>query len=643
MTGSVPSFAQAYQKTNTVVMEKDFPLYPSIKPNVDFWIDIFTKVSKHEGLLHDVNNLSLVYSTIRLDGSQTSPARKKNRKIKKNAIKKYKTILLNLANGKKPSSTEEEQILALFGNKPEPALLKRAAFNLRIQTGLKEEFKGGLIRSGAYILRFKKIFASYGLPSDLVYLPCVESSFRTQAYSKFGAAGIWQFTRSTGRLYMDIGYVVDERRDPFIATDAAARLLKRNYENLKEWPLAITAYNHGMNGMLKAKKTKGSYEQIFKSYRSRSFKFASRNFYSEFLAARQVAKNYQTYFGPLSFDKPRSFNKITTHGFLSIDDVSKALNISQRKLQKLNPSLRKPVFNNQKYIPKNFDLKLPESIDRKKSIGILAGLYKKEQKPSRFHRVQKGDTAGKVARIHSVSLSDLILANGLNRKATIYVGQNLRIPVKGEHIVAQKTAEKKTEIKTIKKQPQPVLQKPAIKTKTDTSTKVPVVKEAVAIEKPTKETIQPEIVTSNLKITTSPVNPDIGIIRVEAEETLGHFADWLDIKTNVIRKLNNLSYGTPINIDQKIKLPLKINSKTSFEEKRYEFHKEMEEDFFESYIVQGTDVYQVQSGDNIWSLCLNELEVPFWLLKKYNPDTRFQSLLPQQKLVYPIIEKKEAE
>jgi len=96
---------------------------------------------------------------------------------------------------------------------------------------------------------------------------------------------------------MTIGYAMDERRDPIRSSKAAAKLLKQNYEKLGNWPMAITAYNHGVTGMLRAKRAKGSYEEIFKDYRRRRFQFASRNFYAEFLAAREVAKNYRRYFG----------------------------------------------------------------------------------------------------------------------------------------------------------------------------------------------------------------------------------------------------------------------------------------------------------------------------------------------------------
>ncbi|MCG8636425.1 MAG: lytic transglycosylase domain-containing protein, partial [Desulfobacterales bacterium] len=153
---------------------------------------------------------------------------------------------MKLAGGKAPVTAKEKKVAALFGQDAKPATYKRAKQNLRIQTGLNRHFRDGIIRSGALVGEFKRIFRSYGLPEDLVYLPCVESSFDVTAYSKFGAAGIWQFTRSTGRRYMKIGYVVDERRDPFIATHAAAKLLKRNYGELRQWSMALTAYNHGL-------------------------------------------------------------------------------------------------------------------------------------------------------------------------------------------------------------------------------------------------------------------------------------------------------------------------------------------------------------------------------------------------------------
>jgi len=606
----------------------DFPVYPSIKPNVEFWIEIFTKFSKSQGVIHDTKSLGIIYDIVSLDASQTRRANRKNKRIKKAVIKKYKNILLNLSKGKKILSKEEKRIAAMFGPNTKLSDFKNAAFNIRCQTGIKQQFEDGLIRSGAVIDKFKRIFRSYGLPIDLVYLPCVESSYNFNAYSKFGAAGIWQFTRSTGKQYMKIGYVVDERRDPYISTDAAARLLKKNYAALGGWPMAITAYNHGRAGMLRAKTAKGSYEKIFNSYSSRSFKFASRNFYSEFLAARIVAKNPEKYFGNIVSKKPVTFQVVKTEGYLSAKELTNIFDITTQDLHALNLSLRKPVFNGQKYIPKGFNLRLPKSLTIPDINKQLASLYHDRQKPSRFHRVQKGDTAGSIARLHYVKLHDLILANGLNRRATIYIGQNLRIPVKDEIILAQ------AEIKIAK--PQKSVQK----------------KKVVAPEpeplpepqaKPMKEEpfINPHIVTSNLKVlqTYEKAHITIGVIKVETEETLGHYADWLQIPTQKIRALNSLKYGKHISIDQKIKIPMSKKRVQEFEEQRYEFHKEIEEDFFESFSIQGVDIYEVKNGDNIWDICFNELEIPFWLLKKYNLGMNFNSLQPMQKIKYPIVTK----
>jgi len=617
------------------VTDQDFPTYPSIQPNVEFWIDIFTKYSKSQGVIHDTKNLKIIYDVIRLDTSNTVRGNRKNKKAKKAVTQKYKKMLLQFSKGKTPVSKTEKRVAALFAPKTKLSDFKNSAFTIRCQTGLKKQFRDGLIRSGSVIDEFRRIFRFHGLPVDLVYLPCVESSYNFKAYSKFGASGIWQFTHSTGRRYMKIGYVVDERRDPYISTDAAARLLKKNHSELKEWPLAITAYNHGLSGMLRAQKSKGSYEKIIKSHRSRSFKFASRNFYSEFLAARIVAKNHDKYFGRIIFQKPVSFTTIQTRGYLSMKELSKRLNITDKELQALNPSLRKPVFKGQKYIPKGFKLRLPETVHISKTQAILASLYKKKQKPSRFHRVQKGDTAGSIARTHSVRLHDLILSNGLNRRATIYIGQNLRIPAKGEINTVKSTTEPRV-VKPKKIKEELTRKKQVQNNRTEDS------KESMAKPLINGNKINPYIVTTNLKVLNSysKNNLRIGTIRVEAEETLGHYADWLAIPTKEIRALNRFQYGNPISIDQKIKIPLKRKTILEFEEQRYEFHKEMEEDFFESFTIEGIEIYEIQNGDNIWSLCLNELEVPFWLLKKYNPAINFNSLQPGQKIKYPVISPK---
>jgi membrane-bound lytic murein transglycosylase D len=212
--------------------------------------------------------------------------------LKKLGFKKYQTEEL---------SFHELRIVHLFGSETDTTTFRQAAERVRVQEGMRESFREGLIRSKCYLTAIRDILKSEGLPEKLAYLPHVESSFNPQAYSKYGAAGMWQITRSTGKRYLRIDEKVDERRNLYCSTVAAAKILKENYRVLGEWPLAVTAYNHGRQGMLRAVDTLGTRNliTIIQEYQSRKFGFASKNFYAEFLAAVQVAENPSLYFGDL--------------------------------------------------------------------------------------------------------------------------------------------------------------------------------------------------------------------------------------------------------------------------------------------------------------------------------------------------------
>jgi membrane-bound lytic murein transglycosylase D len=666
-SGLGPTTVTATPTQNETKAPDDFPLFDVIIPNVNFWIDIFTVYDKSRGVIHDSRHLDRVYGVIDLDPALTARAAKHNKAARKQAVDTYQKILLDLADGIPPASRLEKQVAALFGPGARPDDYRDAAQRIRCQTGIRERFRAGLIRSGAMIDEFRRIFISYGLPGDLVYLPAVESSFDTQAYSKAGAAGVWQFMRSTGKEFMHIDYVVDQRRDPFISADAAARLLKRNHAELQDWPMALTAYNHGLGGMRRAKQAMGTYEKIFSHYHTRTFQFASRNFYPEFLAARYVAKNYQKYFGEPVFEKPRQVTRFQTSGYLCARTFVQNLQLDMDEFRMLNPSLRSPVFNDQKYIPEGFAIRLPHHISRTFAMAEASGIYQPRQKPSRFHVVKKGDTAGTIARTHHVSLNDLIAANGLNRRAVIYIGQNLQIPSNEPaapgpalNLAARPPALKPLNVESVNPIPRTLVRKvtkpsrvgPVVSVQktteapgSDTGTMdVPDIVaeapgEAEAIPVSQETWINPLADLSNLKIRQikSHNNTRVGDIQVEAEETLGHYADWLQIPTRQIRALNNLAFDTPISINQTIKLPLSALDPDRFEEKRFEFHREIEEDFFASYRVTGVETYEVRPGDTPWHLCVNQLELPFWLLKKFNPDTDFNTMRPGHKLRYPVV------
>src|SRR5690606_2556111 len=204
-------------------------------------------------------------------------------------------------------------------------------------------------------------FANRGLPPELAVLPHVESSFNPSAYSKVGAAGLWQFMRSTGRRYLRIDSEVDDRLDPFRSTEAAAQLLEYNYRVLGTWPLALTAYNHGAAGMRRAKQATGTddIEKIVRTYRSRTFGFASRNFYVSFLAALEIDRNPEKYFGKIEPLPEVKFQEVALPAYVPVASLVRALGIDQATLREFNPALRPIVWSGQRHVPKGYHLRLP--------------------------------------------------------------------------------------------------------------------------------------------------------------------------------------------------------------------------------------------------------------------------------------------
>ncbi len=194
-------------------------------------------------------------------------------------------------------------------------------------------------------------------------MPHVESSFNAAAYSKAGAAGLWQFMRSTGRRYMRIDSAVDDRMDPFRATEAAAQLLSFNYRLLGTWPLAVTAYNHGAEGMRRAKAQVGTDDitVVLRNYHSPSFGFASRNYYVSFLAALTVDRDPEKYFGAIKREPEARFQEVAMPGFVTVSALTHALHISAEELRRLNPALLPACWSGQRRVPQGYMLRLPLS------------------------------------------------------------------------------------------------------------------------------------------------------------------------------------------------------------------------------------------------------------------------------------------
>jgi hypothetical protein len=254
---------------------------------------VYTEYGVADFVLHDRDRLDVTYGVVRIKNG-TSQARAAE--LAKPEIQRmralYKDILTRLADGATPDTLGPEGVGAAeeWGCPCAPETLRRAAENIRVQQGLREKVDEGLHRASKLLPRILAILRQHQVPAELAALPMVESTFNPAAYSKAGAAGLWQFIRSTGKQYSLISRKRDDRRDPVRATEAAARLLRDNYQALGSWPLAIVAYNHGHAGIRAASTLVGStaIEDIVARYNGPRFGFASKNFYAEFLAALDV-------------------------------------------------------------------------------------------------------------------------------------------------------------------------------------------------------------------------------------------------------------------------------------------------------------------------------------------------------------------
>jgi membrane-bound lytic murein transglycosylase D len=421
----------------TAAAESDlFPVPDVIKNNVAFWIRIYTEVSLQEGLLHDRDYPQVVYEKIPngdRTGKKLGELIDQRRKIYVNAI----AAVRDSAPAKWGAT--EKHVAELFKLAPEGAIVG-AEERIRHQGGQRERFRLGLIRSTMYLDTISAILKKNGVPDELKYLPHVESSFDAEAYSKVGAAGLWQFMRSTGRLYMKVDYMFDERRDPIISTNAAAKFLKANYDMLGAWPLAITAYNHGPNGIRGAVEKLGTRDiaVILQKHESASFRFASKNFYSCFVAVLQITEKPDKYFKDIKYYPKFSATGIKLPFAMRPDALCKALGINEDDFKALNPSLRPVVFSQKKPIPAGYNVNVPSSISAETAVAAL----NRTPLPMRttpkeaaeavetegYYTIVSGDNLAGIAKRLGVQMSDLAAVNNITNSSKIQVGQVLLIP-----------------------------------------------------------------------------------------------------------------------------------------------------------------------------------------------------------------------
>jgi membrane-bound lytic murein transglycosylase D len=416
-----------------------FAIPKGMEERVAFWLEIYTKYTTQEGVLHDslyINNIYEPISFVEIESNphlSESAKRRQKKALVKNAKNRIRQRLLRLEKIKDSSqlSGEDLRYWTMYEGVNGKGKFAQASRNgrLRFQLGQKDRFVEGIFASGRYLPAIEEIFREANLPLELTRLPFVESSFNIFAYSKVGASGIWQIMRYTARPYMKVSHQVDERNDPIKASKVAAKILTSNYRMLGSWPLALTGYNHGPSGVRRLVRNLGTEEitEIIDRARSRRFGFASENFYASFLAALEAEKNAEKYFGNVSISHILHSHTIKLEKRLKYATLLEWFDGDADMARLYNPHILLPVRKGSSPIPRGTTLRI---LKEKESVAMayLNSNFQEPKDRGGNHKVRRGETLSTIARKYGVSQSALAQINNLRRRNFLRIGQVLLIP-----------------------------------------------------------------------------------------------------------------------------------------------------------------------------------------------------------------------
>lgn len=353
-------------------MSYEFRIPEGLRQRTEFWFDIYTRWGEAHHIIHHLRYPWIIYKVV--DTTETlingkGPAWLRRDRANKQA-KKYaedvRSVLRKLArrknyNNLSPLEREYyDRLLPLPGSRR--AVFKMAAQNVRSQLGQKDFFQRGLVASSRYLPYMEEEFKRFNLPLELTRLPFVESSFNVDAYSKVGASGIWQIMPATGRAYLTVSPMIDERNSPLKATTAAAKLLKSYRRALGSWELTLTSWNHGIGNIQKAIRAARSRDltEIIARYHQGDFRFASSNFYTCFMAALYAEKYNELLFKVTPREPLQEREIIRLSGRTKARYLGKLTGLDLNEVLKYNLDLRHAIKANAT-LPPGYVLHVPPS------------------------------------------------------------------------------------------------------------------------------------------------------------------------------------------------------------------------------------------------------------------------------------------
>ena len=392
----------------------------------------------------------------------------------------------------------------------------------------------------------KAIFDKYNVPEELVYITIIESALNPLAVSRAGATGIWQFMYGTGKLYgLEVNTFIDDRRDPYKATDAAARHFRDLYNIFNDWGLAISAYNCGAGNVRKAIQRSGGKTDFWGvcPYLPKE----TQNYFPAFIGALYMMTYHNLYgITPSNLHIPTNVDTVMVDKEIHLQQVSEVLGIDMDELHTLNPQYKRDIIPAyQEPYPLRLQapdvlrfIALKDSIERyryddffnpTKNLATTStssdGQIIVQTTPNKYHTVRKGETLSKIASKYGTTVSKLKSMNHLRNN-------NLRV---GQKLLVRKGT-------TITKPAPVVAAKDSLSTPSDTLTLAPA--DSTLVKRDTVQPVQPPKPT-----------PSAITYTVQKGDTLSSIARKYGTTAAALAKYNNLRNENAIQIGQKLKIP----------------------------------------------------------------------------------------
>lgn len=395
----------------------------------------------------------------------------------------------------------------------------------------------------------REIFDKYNVPEELVYITIIESALNPTAVSPAGATGIWQFMYNTGKLYgLQANTYVDDRRDPYKATDAAARHFRDLYNIFNDWGLAISAYNCGAGNVRKAIQRSGGKTDFWGV--SPYLPKETQNYFPAFIGAYYMMTYHNLYgISPAHLSIPTDVDTVMVDKELHFMQISEMLDISMDEIKILNPQYKReiiPAFNEQyplrlrsndilRFIAmkdtiqkhRYNDFFSPARDLNKENLTTNANGDIVKVTPSKYHTVRKGETISSISHKYGVSVNQIKSLNRLHSNS-LKVGQKLLIR-KGSTVI-------------VKAAPVPIDSTSTV-TPTDSLNTGNEIREPIVVNKDTT------VVT--------PAEPIIRTHIVKKGDTLSSIARQYGTTAAALASYNHLSNINSIQVGQKIKIPQK--------------------------------------------------------------------------------------